>query len=344
MQNATGYCTLFLGIAFVMILLNFAVGLPATLKNYQANATDYMITDYQYVLKKTVDADGNEITTSEKTAEKYSSKGLLTIDGVHIDEEVTAYGYKKNSKYINLPYGAKENEIWLSQAFAEKFGLTEGDELTLKEKYTSDTYDFKVLGVYDQPGIIAIFMPNDNFNKVFDYDSDHFSGFLSNNEITDIDEDYILSVITVDDILKMAKQLDHSMGGYMDYFGYGCMALAVLLIFLLTKIIIEKNTVSISMLKVLGYNSREINSVFIRITTVMVIIFALISASLSGIALDALWKSIMYQLNGWFTFFAEPKDYAKMVVMVVIAYLIVVLLDMRRIRRIPMTEALKSAE
>jgi putative ABC transport system permease protein len=344
MQNVTGYFTLFIGILFVMILLDFSVGLPATLKNYQNNAVDYMIADYQYILKNTVDAEGNEITTEETSAEKYSSRGLLTIDGVHVDEEITAFGFNKNSEYIHLPYEAEKNEIWASTSFAEKFGLVPGQKLTLKEKYTSDTYDFVIKGIYDQPGIMAVFMPNNNFNQVFDYDEDHFTGFFTTKEIKDIDDDYILSVITVDDILKMVNQLDHSMGSYMDYFGYACIVLAFLLILLLTKIIIEKNGVSISMLKVLGYNNGEINSIFIRITTVMVVIFAAISTSFSTMIISKLWEVIMHQLNGWFTFYAKPSDYAKMICMVIVAYLVVACLDMRRIKKIPMTDALKNVE
>ena len=50
----------------------------------------------------------------------------------------------------------------------------------------------------------------------------------------------------------------------------------------------------------------------------------------------------LYQLSGWFRFYSGPKDYLKMIIMVVISYLIVVLLDMRRIKKIPMTEALKN--
>jgi len=269
---------------------------------------------------------------------------LLTVDGVHVDEEVTAYGFNKNSKYINLPYDGSDHEVWISESYAEKFGLKEGDNITLKERYTSDTYDFSIKGIYNQPGMIAIFMPNDNFNRVFDYEDNHFTGFFSDKEIDDIDDDYILSIVTIDDILKMAKQLDHSLGAYMNYFGYGCMALSVLLILLLTKIIIEKNMVSISMLKVLGYNNSEINSVFIRLTTIMVVIFAIISTKISGLVLNEIWKNVMYNLNGWFTFYAEVIDYIKMVGMVVVAYLIVVLLDVRRIKKIPMTEALKNIE
>ena len=343
-QNATGYFTLFIGIWFVMISLSFAVGLPATLKNYQDAASDYMIADHQYVLKKSVDAEGNKITTDEKSAEEYSSRVLLTVDGVHLDEEITAYGYTNNSRYFNLPYDVDKNEVWVSQPYADKFNLQEGQKFTLKEHYTSDTYDFTIKGIYNQPGIMAIFMPNDKFNEIFDYDEDHFTGFMSEKKLDDLDENNILTEVTIDDILKMVRQLDHSMGGYMDYFSYACMAIAVLLILLLTKIIIEKNTVSISMLNVLGYNSGEINSVFIRLTTIMVVIFAVITANLSTLILHEVWKIMMYEMNGWFEFYSGPKDYLKMVIMVVVAYLIVVLLDMRRIKRIPMTEALKSVE
>ncbi len=344
MQNISGYFTLFLGICFVMILLNFAVGLPATLDNYKSHAKEYMLSDYQYVLKNTLDKNGDDITTDESSAEKYSSRVLLTIDGPHVDEEITAYGFNKNSKYIDLPYNVKSNEVWVSEGYAKKFSLNKGDTITLKENYTNDTYDFVVKDIYNQPGIMAIFMPNNHFNKTFDYENDHFTGFLSNNKLDDIDEDYILSIITGDDILKMVNQLDHSMGSYMDYFGYACMVLAVLLMLLLTKIIIEKNTVSISMLKVLGYFSAEINSLYIRLTTIVVVISALIATYVSDLALQQLWRHVLNRLNGWFEFYVEWKDYGRMVIMVIIAYLVVLVLDMRRIRRIPMTEALKSVE
>ena len=327
-----------------MILLGFAVGLPSTLANYQKHAPDYMIADYQYILKSLQDSDGNDITTKEPSAEKYSSRGLLTVDGVHIGEEVTAYGYIEDSDYFSIDGTVDKDEVWVSSPFADKFGLEEGQTITFKEKYTSDEYVFTIAGIYDQEGIVAIFMPNDNFNKVFDYDEGHYTGFLSDAEITDIDEDYILSVVTVEDILKMVRQLDHSMGGYMDYFAVGCLILAMLLILLLTKIIIEKNTVSISMLKVLGYTSGEINSIFIRLTTVMVVIFSVIGAWLSTFVLMQMWRAVMSDLSGWFEFYISPKDYVKMIMIVIVAYIVVLFFDIRRIKRIPMTEALKSVE
>ena len=56
------------------------------------------------------------------------------------------------------------------------------------------------------------------------------------------------------------------------------------------------------------------------------------------------WKSIMASYNGWFTFVTTPFGYVKMFVFVLVGYLLVMIFDFRRIKRIPMDEALKNVE
>ena len=70
----------------------------------------------------------------------------------------------------------------------------------------------------------------------------------------------------------MCDQLDHSMGSYMSYFQILCILLSAVLIYLLTKIIIEKNETAISMTKILGYENREIASIYLLSTTIVVIV------------------------------------------------------------------------
>ena len=52
----------------------------------------------------------------------------------------------------------------------------------------------------------------------------------------------------------------------------------------------------------------------------------------------------MFSYSGWFAFHMEPAGYVKMFVFVLLGYAIVTIFDFRRIRKIPMDEALKSAE
>ena len=46
------------------------------------------------------------------------------------------------------------------------------------------------------------------------------------------------------------------MGSYMQYFQVLCILLSMAMIYLLTKLIIEKNENAISMTKILGYENR----------------------------------------------------------------------------------------
>ena len=49
-------------------------------------------------------------------------------------------------------------------------------------------------------------------------------------------------------------------------------------------------------------------------------------------------------MEGWFDFIITPLGFVKMFLFVFIAYLIVMVFDYRRIKRIPMDEALKNVE
>ena len=84
-------------------------------------------------------------------------------------------------------------------------------------------------------------MPVTEFNQMFAQVLKAFSGFLLNKEITDLDADNIATIITERDFTQIADQLDHSMGATITYFQYLCILLSAALIYLLTKIIIEKN-------------------------------------------------------------------------------------------------------
>lgn len=344
LQNIPNYIVLFVGIYFVVFLMTFAFGLPTTLKNYQAHATDDMFAKYQYVLKSNEDEDGNEINTKTPDAERFSMATLYTTDGKRVGEPISIYGLDADSKYIPLNGKVSGNEALISSAYADKFGLKEGDTVTLKARYTDDEYTFKIVGNYECISGLALYTSLDGFNEVFENPEGSFNGYLSNEEIKDIDPDFIAMTITEDDILKVSNQLNHSMGNYMNYFKVICLIAAAILIYLLTKVIVEKNENSISMVKILGYYNNEIASLYLLSTTVVVIISAIISALLGTQSLELVWHIILYRMDGWLPAYVPFSSYFYMVLMVIAAYLIVMFIDYHRIKKIPMDQALKNVE
>ena len=344
-QNMPDYAVLFAGIFFIMVMLAMAVGMPSTLNYYQDNEEDMMFAKYQYVLKSCEDEEGKMIHTDNQDVEEFCMKALKKT-GDELDEEVSIYGIRDNSRYIQIENLSEleENEVYLSRPFSEKYNLKVGDIIKLDEKYEHKQYQFKVSGIYEKCQSIAVFLPIEKYRSLFELGKEEFTGYISDTEITDIEEDKIATVITKEDITKMCDQLDHSMGAYMQYYQILCILLSAVLIYLLTKLIIEKNETAISMAKILGYENREIASLYLLSTTMVVVVAYTISVILGSTVMKQAWKIIMFKYNGWFAFTIEPMGYVKMFSFVLLGYLIVIILDFRRIRKIPMEEALKNVE
>lgn len=341
-QNISGYFILFVGICFVMIMLAMAVGMPDSLGYYQKKAPEMVIAPYETLVKTDHDIYGEVIKTKEKSAEQFSASSLVYTTGGR-DENLEVYGIIKDSEYLDSEKlnDLDKDEIIVSKAMAGKFKLKTGDTIRLSAKYEDKKYTFKIAGINSYEAGSAVFMPVDRFRDTFDTEDDSFSGWFSREKISDVDEKYIFNEITAKDITKMVDQLDHSMGDYMHYFQYLCIGLSAILMFLLSKLIIERNENPISMTKILGYTNREISSIYVTATTIAVIISEFIAAWIGYEVMIQLWKKIMSRMNGWFDFYLSRQGVIKMLLFVFIGYLIVMLLDFRRIKKIPMDQALK---
>ena len=342
LQNIPNYIMLFVGVTFVMLLISMAVGLPETLSYYQSSMKDMMFAEDQVILSTTEDEDGNTITTPDENAERFSITSLERKSDMY-NEDVSVYGIVSGSRYVKLG-SCEEGSVYVSKAYADKYGIRKGDTITLSEKYEHKDYTWKVQDIYDYSGSVSVFMGIAQFNEVFDRDADDFSGYMSDTMITDIDKEYIAKEITSQDMTKVADQLDHSMGAYMTYFQYVCFIVAAILLFLLTKIIIEKNERSISMAKILGSENGEIASIYLFPTALVVFFSEFLAMYLGYKIMAGFWKLIMMQMSGWFGFVLPASGFVKEFLLVFAAYAVITVLDFRRIRRIPKVLALKNVE
>ena len=343
LQNIPDYIMLFVGITFVMLLISMAVGMPETLSYYQDSMGDMMFAEDQVILSSTEDEDGNTIITNTDGAERFSIASLERKSDSY-NEEVSVYGVINDSRYIKLKSGVQDNDVYISQAYADKYNVKTGDTITLSEKYEHKDYEWNVCGIYDYSAGVSVFMSNEQFNRIFEKDADEFSGYMSDKMISDIDGEYIAKEITSQDMMKVADQLDHSMGAYMLYFQYVCFIVAAIILYLLTKIIIEKNEKSISMAKILGYENREIASLYLVPTAIVVFFSEFLAIYLGYKLMDFFWKMIMMKMSGWFAFVIPVSGFVKEFLLVFAAYLVITVLDFIRIRNIPKVLALKNME
>lgn len=252
--------------------------------------------------------------------------------------------YLKANEMIKQAKDNGEYQKLYQKTYQEKYHIKRGDILVLKEKYENKEYEFHVIGIYDKCQTLAVFLPIDHYHSLFDLDKDQFNMILSNELIHDIDDKYIASIIGEEDILIFCNQLDYSMGSYMTYFQVLCILLSIVLIYLLTKIIIEKNEKSISMIKILDYSDFDIGQLYLFSTTFIVFLSCLICLVLGVKMMEYCWHQILLSYNGWYAFYMIPLGYLKMFLFVFIGYLFVMFLDFHRIQKISMDKALKDNE
>ena len=360
-QNRASYLTLFIGIVFANILLLFGMMMSPLLSHYQEETINNMLAKYQYILSVPDELDVEEnsllgmvqkllmpsLETENENAEKFCMESLKMLpekegkDG----ESITIYGIEPDSKYVEADFsGLSEKGVLLSDGFQQKYGIKTGDTISLKEPYGSKTYEFQVGGFYDYPGALAFFMPAENFRRLFGKKEAYFNGYFSDEELTDLDDDYVTTTITQDDLTKVSRQLDVSMGEMFQLFNVFSLILFALLIYLLTKLIIEKNASSISMVKILGYKNREIVSLYLVSTTWVVIFSVLASFFFATELIKDIYIFMMSEYSGWLTLYIEPSIYGKMFALGMLVYALVAVLQFRSIKKIPMDEALKNVE
>lgn len=334
-QNLPNYITIVVGIFFANAILLFGSMFGPLLDNFENDITGSMICERQYVLKMPVETENSQ-------AEKYCAGSIKTLEGSLQSEEITVYGVEEDSRYLELE---KQDEgIAVSNAYAEKHKLHVGDNIILEQTYGEKEYSFQVSEIVYYPAALAIFMPREEFNETFDKDEGYFNGYFSNETLDDIDDRMIATVITKDDLTKTSRQLRISMGNLMVIFQAFGVVMFMMIIYLLAKIIIEKNAQSISMTKILGYNNSEINGLYVTVTSIVVLISIGVTIPLANYLMKTLCVVIFREYSGYLAYHASYSVFVEMLILGVAAYAVVAWILMRKVKKVPLAEALKNSE
>lgn len=334
-QNMPNYVTIVVGIFLANVILLLGIAFPALLDKYQTDIASNMLAEYQYVLKYPIE-------TENGTAEKYSAASLKTVHDTLRSESVTIYGIEAESDFIDVDLG--EKEVYISDAYAEKFSLGKGDTLRMTAEFEDKDYEFQIAGVCHYPAGIAVFMERKYCNEVFEQEEEYFNGYFSSDEITDIEEKYIATKITEADLTKTSRQLMHSLGSMMDLImGLG-VVMYMMIIYLLTKIIIEKNAQSISMTKILGYTNGEISGLYVMATSLVVIGSLLFTIPIADIVMEYACIVMLSEYSGWIPYYVPYTAYLEMFILGIVSYAVIAFTQYGKVKKIPMDMALKNVE
>ena len=332
-QNIPSYLTMMLGIIIANVLFMFCAFMLPWLEHFSDKVIDSSLGSYQYILKEPYEID-------DENAMIFSTDSFLVND----DDEISVFGIAENTPYYsgkNIP--VSDDEIIVSEGCLKYLKLDIGDEITLYKKYSDETYTFTIVGTHPYEASLAAFMSNDSFNRVFGYEEGHYTGYISDKPL-DIDSNYVVTVITPDDMSNISTQLEDSVGGIIEVMKYACIIIYTLIVYLLAKVVLERNANAISLTKILGYNTGEIGKIYIVSTAIAVVLSILISIPVCYLALKLIAAFIVQFFGCWIELYIPTYLYFVLIGFGIASYALVSLLHLRKIGKIPMEEALKNAE
>ena len=338
--NLPGYIVMIIGILFGSVLIAFGDMFPRMLDDYTDIVTRDMISEYQYVLYDCEEA----AAVTDSGAEKYAMSSFDYSKPGFITDSISVYGAVSDSKFIHadIPQG----KALISTGISAKFGLNAGDTITLDEKYKRNTsYTIEIAGIYDYESSLAIFMNIDDFNSTFGKNKGYFTGYFSDEELTELPEDDVATVVTASDYTKLSTQLMVSVGGLMGVFKWFGALFFIIVVYVLCKQVIERNFQSIAMTKILGFRNSEIAALYIVSTSIAVLFGLLVSIPFIDLAMKAIFNGYIYtMMTGYLPLSINPITYAVMFLTGLGCYIVVALLQMRKVARVSKSEALKNVE
>lgn len=339
LANIGDFLVIIIGTFITSILLLFGLGAEPTFDGYGDSLKSSMSANYQYVLKYPVEID------DANQAEKYTFIPAVSYHPIRkADESVQFIGLKEDSSYYpNLTLPKNKDEVVISSNFAKKFKLNIGDEVELKSHLFDEDMKLKISDIYDFNTFFVAFTSQEFANELIDQDSDFFNGYFSDEEL-DIDKTSIATKIDETIITDIAEQLNDIMGPTISIFIGVSLVFFIIFMYNLSKMITEKNQTSIAYLKILGYNSKEINKVYIRAISITILLTVLLSIPLQLYVMDRISYYAMIKVAGYIEFIIPYRVILISVILSLVTYALVAIFQSIKINRISFAQVLKNRE
>lgn len=296
-----------------------------------------------------IDEDAHVVNTQENSEEAVAQAERYAVATVEIErlwggkmESVTVYGIQFGSRYwADVPVA--DGHVVAGRGTVEKTKAEVGGSVTLQNRREGKTYEVIVADETSNEADVSLYMTLDDFNRLFGEDADYFNAYASAQELA-IDGRYVASVVAPADMDKISEQLGDSMGDITRMIILMAVPIYLILVYLLTKTVIDRSARSISYMKVFGYHAGEVSGLYVRPMTYWVLFSLVASLPIIMGLLMALLKVVFMDYTGNFAITVPPSRFVMLVAVGMATYALVAFLHMRRIHNVPLELAMKVQE
>lgn len=275
------------------------------------------------------------------------------LDGAFIKEGLTRasglsskeVGGDKNDKASDDKDASKQKsrlyDVYLSDGLMNRFKINMGDQISMKDENRDVDYRLRVIGHTDLFATsMAIIMDRKDCNKMVGMKEYYYNGVFTDKKLK-VEDKELATIINSSDMKKIAGQFMVNFKNLMPMIMSVALVIYLVVMYVLTKTIVDKYKESISYLRIFGYYDKEIEKVFIRVSTIAVAVFLVILIPLEKYLVRSLVILAFYKFDGYVDPHIPAYVYLSTVICGMMVYLINRWILVRRIKKINMSEVLK---
>ncbi|MBP5554950.1 MAG: ABC transporter permease [Lachnospiraceae bacterium] len=327
--------TVILGMAISLMIFMMGLNCYVLCKHigeYSSRDTRY---EYMYSFKyppKEVPEGGEACFITSLQRESFG----YTID-------VTVMGIDDDNPYINVKTVKAKNRIVISDAVASKYGVSVGDKLVLTDNANDMDYAFTVEDIVPYCSGLTVFMDINSMRELFGESDDYYNVVMSDHAL-DIEEGRLYSVTTKKDIDKASGVFVELMAPVFTLLIVMSTVIFCLVMFLMTSVMIDKASFGISLMKIFGFNKKEVKKLYLDGNKTVIAIGALVAIPLAKIITDKMFPMFVANVACGLPLKFEWYYYIAIYAAIIVFYNIVSMLLTGKLSRMTPAEVLKNRE
>lgn len=327
---------LFMGvtIASVLMLLGFTI---MNSMNHVFNTSDVYQFEYEYAFRSL------QLGEVPEGADAFNAGRFYTENNEEMEFYIT--GIEPDSTMVVLKDDKgnimSNNQTNITKLLANRLGIKAGDTVTFINKEDGKSYSFYIDAVADSYVEQFIYMPITEFNEKMGLPENSYMGLFSTIKLDIPDEE----LSGMKSMSELPNALDEFMGQVISMVVLMTIvssAVALIILYLVTSLIIEENRKTISLFKVFGYRRREIKSMILNSSTFVIVAGFIISIPIMASSMGAIYGYLGNMINLVIPTIISPFYVGICFVAIILTYQLSKLLCSKRVSEVSMSEALKA--
>ncbi len=337
------------GLAFGGMLYAFCLTCIDSMDSYVNNTVDQIGTfNYEYFLKSP------ELGESEKGSAilgvSYEVKGrtdVMMLLGIDNPDLINFSDENGNSVEF------EDDRFYITSMASLAFDKGIGDEITIVDPITMEEYTVKITDIVKNDSQAAIYCSRKNAVDVLDIDVEALNMMAGNEETllpyniimsdvpVSIDSENLVKTITKQSLADQINEVKIGMEKLVGIINTFAIIICIVVVYMMVNVLITESTASVSMLKVLGYRNKEINSMVLSVYHFLVPIALIISFMLGYFGTMGVFKANISEYKTYLATCIYPISIVKLTVLLVASYVLSLILLRGKAGKVDLVESLK---